>query len=47
MSRGGTTTLSRVERALLIGMIIVIVIAAVALFGGVLDDMLGRLIDSS
>jgi Flp pilus assembly pilin Flp len=43
MNRGRTTTLSRVERALLIGMIAVIVIAAVALFGGVLDG----LIDSS
>jgi Flp pilus assembly pilin Flp len=43
MSRGRSTTLSRVEQALLIGMIAVIVIAAAALFGGVLDG----LIDSS
>ena len=43
MSRGRATTLSRVERALLIGMIVVIVIAAAALFGGALD----RLFDSS
>jgi Flp pilus assembly pilin Flp len=43
MSRGRTTTLSRIELALLIGMIAVIIIAAAALFGGVGDG----LIDSS
>jgi cell division protein FtsL len=43
MNRGRTTTLSRVERALLIGMIVVIVLTAAALLGGALN----RLIDSS
>jgi Flp pilus assembly pilin Flp len=37
--------LSPIERALLVGMIIVIVIAAATLFGGVLDGMFDRLID--